>query len=216
MIDRNDLHRGAPILATGAALDTARVAVIMIHGRGATAESILDLAAEFGVSDVAYLAPQAAGSAWYPERFIAPVSRNEPWLGSALALLDGILGYLGQAGIPAERTVLLGFSQGACLALEFAARSPRRYGGLVALSGALIENGDQPREYTGSLGGTPAFLGCSDVDVHIPVDRVRRSTQILHGLGAQTTERIYSGMGHTVNADEVSYVRAMLLGLTVA
>jgi predicted esterase len=112
--------------------------------------------------------------------------------------------------------VLLGFSQGACLALEFAARSPRRYGGLVALSGALIENGDQPREYTGSLADTPAFLGCSDVDVHIPVDRVRRSTQILHGLGAQTTERIYSGMGHTVNADEVSYVRAMLLGLTVA
>jgi predicted esterase len=188
----------------------------MVHGRGASAESILALAPEFGAEDVAYLAPQAAGSAWYPERFIAPVRRNEPQLSSALALLGGLLGHLGQAGIPAERTVLLGFSQGACLALEFAARSPQRYGGLVALSGALIEDGDQPRAYIGSLAGTPAFLGCSDVDFHIPLERVRRSTALLRGLGAEATERIYPGMGHTVNADEIAHVRAMLLGLTAA
>jgi predicted esterase len=216
MIDRNDPHRGAPVLTTGASLATARAAVVMLHGRGATAEDILTLASEFAVEGIAYLAPQAAGRAWYPERFIAPVSRNEPWLGSALALLASLLNQLGEAGIPAERTVLLGFSQGACLALEFAARSPRRYGGLVALSGALIENGDQPRTYTGSLAGTPTFLGCSDVDFHIPVDRVRRSTEILRGLGAQTTEQIYPGMGHTVNAEEVGHVSAMLLGLAAA
>jgi predicted esterase len=209
-----DPHSGQPVLAMGAPLDTARAAVVMVHGRGATAESILALASEFGTSDVAYLAPQAAGAAWYPERFIAPVSRNEPQLSSALARLDGLLSHLGQAGIPLERTVLLGFSQGACLALEFAARSPRRYGGLVALSGALIENGDRPREYSGSLVGTPAFLGCSDVDSHIPLDRVRRSTAILRGMGADATERIYPGMGHTVNADEVGHIRALLLGLT--
>ena len=203
-------HQGQPILAAGAPLDQAKAAMVLIHGRGASAESILELAPEVGAEGFAYLAPQAAGFAWYPERFIAPVARNEPWLGSALALLDDIFDEVARAGVPAERTVLLGFSQGACLALEYAARRPRRYGGLVALSGGLIENGDKPRAYEGDLAGTPAFLGCSDVDFHIPVERVRRSTELLRGLGADVTEQIYPGMGHTVNADELEHVRAML------
>jgi predicted esterase len=206
----HDPHRGARIVAVGAPLAEARGALILIHGRGASAESILELARELPAKGLAYLAPQAAGSAWYPERFIAPVARNEPWLGSALALLDGLLDHVAAAGVPAERTVILGFSQGACLALEYAARRPRRYGGVVALSGALIEEGDAPRTYTGDLAGTPAFLGCSDVDFHIPVERVRRSTELLRGLGAEVSEQIYPGMGHTVNADELEHVRAML------
>lgn len=211
-MDNRDPHRGARVLAAGAPLAQARLALIMVHGRGASAESILGLAGELDLPDVAYLAPQAAGFAWYPERFIAPVARNEPWLSSALGLLGDLLAHLERAGMPAERTALLGFSQGACLALEFAARSPRRYAGLIGLSGALIENGDQPRAYAGSLAGTPTFLGCSDVDAHIPAGRVERSAQILRGLGADVTATIYPGMGHTVNADEIARARAMLTG----
>jgi phospholipase/carboxylesterase len=203
-------HNGQPVLNSGVALAEARAAMIMVHGRGADAADILGLASEFDQGQVAYLAPQAAGYAWYPQRFIAPVAVNEPHLSSALAVLGALLERVAAAGIPAERTLLLGFSQGACLALEFAARNPQRYGGVAALSGALIENGDQQRAYDGSLADTPVFLGCSDVDFHIPVERVRRSTTVLRGLGADVTERIYPGMGHTVNADEIAHVQAML------
>jgi phospholipase/carboxylesterase len=210
MTHPHDPHRGAQILASGAPLKEARAALVLIHGRGASAESIMELAPEVGADGFDYLAPQAAGFAWYPESFIAPVARNEPYLTSALGLLDSLFDQVAGAGVPAERTVLLGFSQGACLALEYAARRPRRYGGLVALSGGLIENGDKPRTYEGDLAGTPTFLGCSDVDFHIPVERVRRSTTLLRGLGADVTERIYPGMGHTVNADELEQVQAML------
>lgn len=213
MTERPTLHHGQPILSAGVPLAEARAALVLIHGRGATAESILALGQELDTPGFVYLAPQAANFAWYPERFIAPVQRNEPWLSSALHLLDDLLEHLAGAGIPAERTVLLGFSQGGCLALEYGARRSRRYGGLVALSGALIENGDQPRAYAGSLAGTPAFLGCSDSDMHIPVERVRRSTRLLADLGAAVTERIYPRMGHTVNEDEITAVRELLAGV---
>jgi phospholipase/carboxylesterase len=206
------MHEQQPILHHGAALAQARAAMIMIHGRGASAEDILSLSAEFAQPDVAYLAPQAAGHTWYPNRFIAPVATNEPHLGSALATLDALVAHVA-GSVPHERVLLLGFSQGACLALEYAARHPRRYGGVIALSGALIENGDQPRDYSGALAGTPVFLGCSDVDAHIPLTRVRRSTQVLQALGATVTERIYPGMGHTVNADELTFVRELLAGV---
>ena len=205
------LHTGQPLLRRGAAPAQARAAVIMVHGRGASADDILGLADELGVPEVAYLAPQAAGGAWYPNRFVAPVASNEPWLGSALAVLGELLGQLATAGLPPERTLLLGFSQGACLALEYGARNPLRYGGLVGLSGALIENGDQPRAYPGDLAGTPVFLGCSDVDAHIPRGRVERSATLLQGLGATVDTRIYPGMGHAVNQDELAAVRALLL-----
>jgi predicted esterase len=204
------IHQNQPIHAAGAPLDRARAAAILLHGRGASAEDILSLAAELPQLDVAFLAPQAAGNTWYPNRFIAPAASNEPHLSSALATIDALMREVDAHGISSERVLLLGFSQGACLALEYAARRPRRYGGVAALSGALIENGDQPRAYSGSLAGTPVFLGCSDVDAHIPAQRVRRSDEVLRGLGAEVTARLYPGMSHTVNQDELAVVAGML------
>ncbi|HMO57279.1 MAG TPA: hypothetical protein PKC19_07985, partial [Roseiflexaceae bacterium] len=151
----HDPHAATPTLHAGVPLAQARVAMIMLHGRGSSADDILGLAEPLVAADVAYLAPQAAANTWYPYRFVAPVASNEPWLSSALARIDGLLAHVAAAGIPAERTILLGFSQGACLTLEYAARNPQRYGGIAGLSGALIENGDTHRSYSGSLAGTP-------------------------------------------------------------
>lgn len=213
--EASDPHRGQPVLAAGAPLSPeVPGAVVMVHGRGATAESILELAAEFRRPDLAYLAPQAAGFAWYPYSFLAPLPQNEPWLTSALGLLGSVLDHLEEQGVPPERTVLLGFSQGACLASEFAARNagrfPRGLGGLVALSGGLIGPPGTPRQYPGTLAGTPVFLGCSDRDPHIPKPRVDESAEVLAEMGAEVTERIYPGLGHTVNEDELEHVRALL------
>jgi predicted esterase len=204
------LHQGQPLLTAGTLLEEANVAMVLLHGRGASAKDILTLADELNALGVAYLAPQAAGHQWYPNRFLAPVASNEPWLTSALNVLLDLQSEINRVGIPSERIAWLGFSQGACLALEFAARHPQRYGGVFGLSGALIENGDQVREYVGSLAKTPVFLGCSDVDFHIPLARVQRSTHLLQQLGAQVTQRIYPGMGHTVNQDELGFVQATL------
>jgi predicted esterase len=206
-------HQGQPVAAAGAPLDTAHAAMIMVHGRGATAESILTLASELDRPDFAYLAPQAAGNTWYPNSFLAPLSSNEPGISSGIATIAGLLDQLAGAGIPAERTMLLGFSQGACLALEFAARNARRYSGLVGLSGGLIGPDGTPRDYPGSLDGTPVFLGCSDVDFHIPKERVHHSADVLRALGGDVTARLYPDMGHTVNQDEIDFVRAMMAGL---
>ena len=206
---QNNLHQGMPILAYGAPLNKAQAAMIMLHGRGASAEDILSLAQEFEQPTFAYLAPQAAKQTWYPNRFIAPLASNEPWFSSAIATVAGLLAHVNAAGIPSERTLLLGFSQGACLALEFAARHPQRYGGVIALSGALIENADKPREYTGSLADTPLFLGCSDVDFHIPKQRVERSATVLQQIDAAVTIRLYPNMGHTVNQDEIDFIKQM-------
>ncbi len=204
------LHEGAPVLTQGPALEEARAAMILVHGRGASAQDILGLAAEWQAPGMAFLAPQAANSTWYPNRFIAPVANNEPWLSSALALLDRLLAQAAAAGIAAERTLLLGFSQGGCLALEYGARNPRRYGGLIGLSAGLIENGDQPRTYSGSLAGVPVLLGCSDVDFHIPLERVERTAELLAHMGAEVDKRIYRNMGHTVNRDEIAGVQQMI------
>ncbi len=209
----NSPHQGQPVLHAGAVLERASAAMIMLHGRGATAEDILSLAAEFNQPDFAYLAPQAANSTWYPNSFLAPLTSNEPGLSSALAVVAGLLTRLDHVGIPAERTILLGFSQGACLSLEFAARHARHYGGIAGLSGGLIGPDGTPREYTGSLLGTPVFLGCSDVDFHIPKDRVLFSADVLKRLGAQVMAKLYPGMAHTVNEDELERVRAMMRSL---
>jgi phospholipase/carboxylesterase len=209
-----DLHQEEAVFAAGAPLATARAAMIMLHGRGASAQDILSLASEFDPGDVVYLAPQAATSQWYPNRFIAPVASNEPWLSSALARVEELIAQVAAAGVPIVRTALLGFSQGACLALEFAARHPQRYGGVFGLSGALIENGDRPRAYAGSLDGAPLLLGCSDVDVHIPVERVHRTAELFTQLNATVTKRIYPGMGHTVNEDEIAFIAATLKQMT--
>jgi phospholipase/carboxylesterase len=205
-----DPHRGQPVRTVGEPLSLARAAMLMIHGRGARPEDILSLAVQLAQPGFAYLAPQAAENAWYPNRFFVPLSDNEPWLSSALAFVGTVLAQVARAGIPPERTFLLGFSQGACLALEFAARNARRYGGVIGLSGALIGPPDLPRRYPGSLAGTPVFLGCSDVDMHIPQERVLDSARVFRQLGGSVTERLYPGLEHAVNPDELDFVRTMM------
>lgn len=206
-------HRGQPVLAAGRPLEEAEAAMIMVHGRGAGAEDILSLAGELGRPELAYLAPQAAGYTWYPYSFMAPIEQNEPGLSSGLEVLGDLVRHLEDHGIPPERTVLLGFSQGACLSLEYAARNARRYGGVVALSGGLIGPPGTPRDYAGSFEGTPVFLGCSDRDPHIPKARVDESAEVFRRRGAEVTERIYPAMGHTVNEDELSFVRDLVRSL---
>jgi phospholipase/carboxylesterase len=208
----DNLHRGRPVLTAGAPLETARAAVILIHGRGASAESIMALAPELATPEVAFLAPQAANNSWYPFHFMTPIVQNEPFLSSALAVLDDLLSHLAGLGLPSERVVLGGFSQGACLTSEYVARNARRYGGLLGLSGGLIGPAGTPRNYSGDLAGTPIFLGCSDVDTHIPKERVRETETVLRGLGGDVTAKLYPGMGHTVNEDELEHARAIVAG----
>jgi predicted esterase len=203
-------HAGQRVLASGTELGQASSALIMIHGRGASADDILGLAGYLPRPGMAYLAPQAASGQWYPNRFIAPLASNEPWLSSALSLVGALVAHVEASGIPAERIALLGFSQGACLALEFAARNARRYGGVFGLSGGLIGPDGTPRDYEGSLDGTPVFLGCSDVDFHIPIARVHESAEVLAKLGGAVDKRIYPGMDHTINEDELAAVQAIL------
>lgn len=203
-------HQGAKVVEFGVPLAEARAAVILIHGRGATAENILGLTEHFGHDDLAYRAPQASGNSWYPFSFLAPLEQNEPGLSSALRLVGDLVEAIGRQGMPAEKTVLAGFSQGACLSLEFAARHPRRYGAVLGLSGGLIGPPGTTWNTTGSLDDTPVFLGCGDVDTHIPVERIHESTEVLRRLGADVTERIYPGMGHGINEDEMIIVRQLL------
>ena len=203
-------HRGQPVRVAGQPLQRARAAMLMLHGRGARAEDILSLADQFAQPEFAYLAPQAAQNTWYPNRFLAPIAENEPWLSSALEFVEDALKQITASGIPHERTILLGFSQGACLTLEFAARHARRYAAVVGLSGALIGPDDTPRDYQGSLAGTPFFLGCSDVDFHVPKERVDQTAEVLRKLGGDVTEQLYPNMDHTVNQDEIDFVRGMM------
>jgi predicted esterase len=203
-------HQGQPVRTAGVPLSEAHGAMVMLHGRGATAESILSLASELDAPDFAYLAPQAGGNSWWPQSFLAPIASNEPGISSAMQAVEDVLSRIAAAGIPNERTVLLGFSQGACLATEFAARNARQYGGVAGLSGGLIGPDGTPRNYSGSIEGTPVFLGCSDVDSHIPAARVRLSAEVLRKLGGDVTMRLYPGMGHTINEDEIAAVRKMM------
>jgi len=209
-MNAGDPHGGQPLRTAGASLADARAAVVLVHGRGTGAAGILPLADALALEGVAWLAPEAADGTWYPRRFIAPIEENEPWLGSALDRLAVVVRTIEDAGLPSTRTAFVGFSQGACLALEFAARHARRWGVVAALSGALIGPPGRTFEYPGSLAGTPVLLGCSDVDAHIPLDRVHDSTAALRALGAEVDERIYPGMGHTVNEDELRRLRYLL------
>jgi phospholipase/carboxylesterase len=197
----------ARILEAGAPLSRAKAVMIMLHGRGAAGEDMLRFAEVLAQPDFAVLAPQAEGRSWYPFSFLAPIKQNEPYLSSAMLMLDGLLARLISTGFAAERTVLFGFSQGACLALEYAARYARRYGGIVGLSGGLIGPEGTPRDYPGDLSGTPVFLGCGDTDPHIPAARVRQTDQVLTTLGGVVRTKLYRDMGHTINDDEISHMR---------
>jgi predicted esterase len=203
-------HQGQPVRTAGAKLEAATAAMVMIHGRGATAESILTLVPAIDTPGFAYLAPQAFGNTWYPNSFLSPIPSNEPGISSGLAAIEDLMERIQKAEIPPERTMLLGFSQGACLSLEYAARHARRYGGIAGLSGGLIGPDDTPRNYPGAFDGTPVFLGCSDIDSHIPAERVRETSAVFERMGAIVTMLLYPGMGHTVNDDEVARVRTMM------
>jgi len=203
------IAHGQRIVQGGDPLASARAAMILLHGRGASAEDIMTIAAEIQRPGWAYLAPQAAGSAWYPNPFTAPLERNEPYLSAALDMLSNLVQRV-EATVPAQRVVLLGFSQGACLTLEWAARHARRYGAVAGLSGGLIGPDGTPRDYPGSFDGTPAFLGCSDVDPYIGKERVIETSEVFQRMGARATLRLYPGLAHTVSAEEIAEVRALV------
>jgi predicted esterase len=211
MIDAaRDPHAGRPVIRQGLPVQEARLVVILVHGRGGSAADMLGLADELRTDDVAYLAPEAAEHTWYPYSFLAPIAQNEPALSSALRVLAALLDGIAAEGVTADRVAFLGFSQGACLSLEFAARHARRYAAIIGLSGGVIGPPGTPRTYTGSFAASPVFLGCSDIDPHIPVERVHETADICRRLGGTVDERIYPGMGHTINHDELEAVRALL------
>lgn len=213
MTSLSEPHAGGRVLRSGPPPKEARLVAILLHGRGASAEDILGLADRFGARDVAYVAPHAAGSTWYPYSFLAPTAQNEPWLGSALRVVAGLVDDAARQGIPPERIVLMGFSQGACLTLEYAARHARRYAAVVAFSGGLIGPPGTAWAYPGDFAGTPVFVGCSDVDPHVPLERVRESSAVFRRMSATVDERIYPRMGHTINADELQAADALLAGV---
>jgi phospholipase/carboxylesterase len=196
------------VLHVGAPLETARIAVVMLHGRGSNARDILSLADAFELNDAAFLAPNAVGGSWYPQRFIQPVQHNQPWLGNALETVQAVVRH---SGLPRARVALLGFSQGACLALETAYRTGGNFQAVIGFSGGLIGADDEVGAVKGaSLEGTPVFIGCSDVDTHIPLERVHRSAQLLEAAGARVDKRIYPGFGHAINDDELEAARELL------
>ena len=203
-------HQNQHIVHYGTILDEAKAAMIMIHGRGASAHDILSLAYEIDLPDIAYIAPQAKNNSWYPLSFLTSIEQNEPGLTSGLAVIDSIVEMVLQKGFTTEQIYLLGFSQGACLSLEYAVRNPKRYGGVFGLSGGLIGENVTPQKYSGNLEGTEVLLGCSDIDPHIPLQRVNETAEVFKRLGAYVTKRIYEGMVHTVNEDEIDFVRTLL------
>ena len=209
----SDPHGQQPVLQAGAKLSAAAGAVILLHGRGASADDILGLAAEFDRPDLAWFAPQAAGHAWYPRPFLAPIEQNEPWLTSALAKVRSLVDEITAAGVRRAKIVIGGFSQGACLSSEFVARNPARYGGLIAFTGGLIGPPGTEFRYSGSLAGTPAFFGAGDPDAHVPWQRVQESASVLSAMGAEVVLQRYPGMPHTVSRQEIDEARKLLAGI---
>jgi predicted esterase len=203
-------HAGQTVVEAGAPLGQARAAVIMVHGRGAGPADILGLVPALGRPNLAYLAPAAANHTWYPYSFMADMAGNEPGISSGLAVLESLVARIEAARIPRSRIVLLGFSQGACLSSEFAIRHASRFGGVVVFSGGAIGPPGTRWDYPGAFDGTPVFLGCSDRDAHVPEVRVRETAQVFTRMGADVTLRIYPGMGHLVNDDEITFARGLL------
>ena len=211
----DDPHRHQPVLQRGAAFNAATGAIVLLHGRGASAEDILGLAQEFDLPELAYLAPEAAEHTWYPYSFLSPIQQNQPWLDSALNLVAETLKRAITAGIERSKIAIVGFSQGACLATEFVARNAARYGGLVAFTGGLIGPPGARFVYSGELSGTACFLGAGDRDPHVPWKRVEETASVLSGLGAVVTLRRYPGLPHTINEDEIDHAKTILGRLIV-
>ncbi len=208
-----DPHRDQPVLQRGSVLEDAAGAVILLHGRGASASDILSVADEMYYPELAYLAPQAAGHTWYPNSFLAPLAENEPWLSSALKKIKDIVDSIVSSGVPRRKIVVAGFSQGACLSTEFVARHAGQYGGLIAFTGGLIGPTGTRFHYPGSLAGMQAFLGAGDPDPHVPWERVDASASVLSEMGANVTLRRYPGMPHTISEDEIKSARPIIEGL---
>ena len=204
-------HQSMTMVETGVPIDKAKAAMIMIHGRGASCESILSLATEIDARDeIAFLAPRAQSNTWYPYSFLAPTVQNQPHLNSGLQAVFDAMNYALENGIPKDKIFFLGFSQGACLASEFVARHPARYAGVFALSGGVIGDSVNPQLYSGDLENTPYFVGCSDVDAHIPLERVNESAALYEKLNADVTKKIYPGMAHTINSDEITHINTII------
>lgn len=198
------------IITAGKKMDEAKKALIMVHGRGASAEDIIGLSPSLNVKDYALIAPQATNYTWYPYSFLAPPKQNEPWLSSALELLNEVVRDINKAGITADNIYFLGFSQGACLTLEFVTRHAKKWGGVAAFTGGLIGDKIYPENYTGDFNGTPIFIGTSNPDPHIPVERVHETTKILKTMNASVTEKIYQNMGHTISQDEIEKANELI------
>ena len=205
-----DPHRDQPVLLGGAPLADAAGAVVVLHGRGGSAQDSLALARELDRPGLACYAPEAAGRAWYSYSMLEQVGKNQSHLNSALRLLKSILERIEAAGIPLDRVAMIGFSQGACLALEFSVRNPRRYGAVVGLAGGLLGPEGTPRDYAGSFDGTPVFLGSGDIDPNVPKRRVDETAAVFERMGASVTKRMYPGLGHSVHPEEIEFVRGML------
>ncbi len=203
-------HEDQPVYSAGTKLEDASAAMILLHGRGAGAQDILSLSTYFDRPGLAFFAPQAEGYTWYPNRFIFPIEQNEPYLSSALKTIDRIVREAEASGITTDKIFIGGFSQGACLASEYVIRNPKRYGGLVAFSGGYIGPLNMQREPRGDLEEMPVFLGCSDIDPHIPLHRVKETSALLSAMGARVTEKIYPDMGHTVNDDEIQQAKKLM------
>ena len=210
-MDTQTLHQHQPVIQRGASLDTASAAMIMIHGRGAAAHHILDVSSQFPREDIAYLAPQAYGNSWYPYSFLAPREKNEPGLSDALGTINAIVDTLIAHSFTTEQIFLLGFSQGACLALEYTIANPAKYAGIFGLSGGLIGPHVSSDQYEGQFYDTPVFLGCSDIDPHIPKQRVLDTERIFSEFGASVTMNLYPNMGHYVNDEELQIIGDRLL-----
>lgn len=198
------------VVVSGKALDDAAKVLIMIHGRGATAESILNIAGHLKVNDFALLAPQATNNTWYPYSFLTPPGQNEPWLSSALDLIGSIVNDLTERKIGSNNIYFLGFSQGACLTLEYVTRNAKHYGGVIAFTGGLIGDKIYPENYKGDFLNTPIFIGSSDPDPHVPVERVNATETILQNMNAHVTKKVYKNMGHTINQEEIEFANAIL------
>lgn len=226
MSQRPSPHVGQRVETAGAPISKARIVVIMAHGRGGSPSDILGLGQYLAIPDIAFIAPTAANRSWWPHSFLVPLEENEPWLDSALAAFADAVDLAFQEGVPAERIVITGFSQGACLALEHSARAGRPYHGIVGLSGGLLGTRDaggpptpdlygQARkgfDYTGRVDGSRVFLGCHEQDPHIPLARVRETEQVFQSMGGDVTVQIYPGQGHGIVEEEVSYLRGLLNG----